>query len=85
MEDNPRYTFVKGAIRDRELVGQLFARYAFDTVVNFAAESHVDRSITQPEIFLTTNIVGTRPCWTRPRGPGSWPRRTSTPGSSDRG
>ena len=60
VEDNPRYTFVKGDIRDRELVGQLFARYAFDTVVNFAAESHVDRSITQPEIFLTTNIVGTQ-------------------------
>lgn len=60
VEDDPRYTFVKGDIRDRELVGQLFARYDFDSVVNFAAESHVDRSITQPEIFLTTNIVGTQ-------------------------
>ena len=55
-----RYTFVKGDIHDRELVGELFDRYDFDTVVNFAAESHVDRSITNPDIFLTTNILGTQ-------------------------
>ena len=60
VQDDPRYTFVKGDIRDRELVGQLFDKYGFDTVVNFAAESHVDRSITEPEIFLTTNIIGTQ-------------------------
>ncbi len=59
-EMNPQYTFVKGDIRDRELLEELFDRHNFDTVVNFAAESHVDRSITQPEVFLTTNIVGTQ-------------------------
>ena len=60
IENDPRYTFVKGDIRDRRLVGDLFSRFDFDTVVNFAAESHVDRSITNPEIFLTTNILGTQ-------------------------
>ena len=53
-----RYTFVRGDIRNRELVQELFDKYYFDTVVNFAAESHVDRSITEPEIFLTTNVIG---------------------------
>lgn len=60
VESDPRYTFVKGDIRDKQMVCQLFAQYAFDAVVNFAAESHVDRSITEPEIFLTTNIIGTQ-------------------------
>ena len=60
VENDPRYTFVKGDIRDRKAVEELFETYAFDTVVNFAAESHVDRSITMPEIFLTTNILGTQ-------------------------
>lgn len=60
VEQEPRYIFVKGDVRDKELVNHVFEQYAFDTVVNFAAESHVDRSITQPEIFLTTNIVGTQ-------------------------
>lgn len=60
IEDNPRYTFIKGDIRDRELVDRIFQEYSIDTVVNFAAESHVDRSIVEPEIFLTTNIMGTQ-------------------------
>ena len=60
VQDDPRYTFVKGDIRDRALVNELFAKYDFDTVVHFAAESHVDRSITEPEIFLTTNVLGTQ-------------------------
>ena len=55
-----RYTFVKGDIRDRALLNRLFVEHQFDTVVNFAAESHVDRSITQPEVFLETNILGTQ-------------------------
>lgn len=55
-----RYCFVKGDIHDRALVEELFCKYEFDTVVNFAAESHVDRSITNPDIFLTTNILGTQ-------------------------
>ncbi len=60
IEKDPRYFFVKGDIRDRRFVEDLFDRFAFDTVVNFAAESHVDRSITDPEIFLTTNVLGTQ-------------------------
>lgn len=60
VEGDPRYRFVKGDIRDKELVEKLFGEYDFDTVVHFAAESHVDRSILEPELFLTTNIVGTQ-------------------------
>lgn len=54
------YYFVKGNSCDKELVEKLFCEYDFDTVVHFAAESHVDRSIVEPEIFLTTNVVGTQ-------------------------
>ena len=53
------YQFVKGDICDRELVETLFKNYQIDTVVHFAAESHVDRSITGPGAFITTNINGT--------------------------
>ena len=60
VKDDPRYRFVKGDIRDKTLVEKLFAEYDFDTVVHFAAESHVDRSILEPEVFLTTNIIGTQ-------------------------
>ena len=60
VEGNPRYRFVRGDIRDKNLVERLFCEYDFDTVVHFAAESHVDRSIVEPEIFLTTNIVGSQ-------------------------
>lgn len=60
VENDSRYHFVKGDIRDKELVEKLFTEYEFDTVVHFAAESHVDRSILEPELFLTTNIVGTQ-------------------------
>ena len=58
--ESHRYHFIKGDIGDRALVESLFAQYDIDTVVNFAAESHVDRSIEQPELFLTTNILGTQ-------------------------
>ncbi len=60
VEHDTRYRFVKGDIRDRDLVERLFCEYDFDTVVHFAAESHVDRSIVEPEIFLTTNVIGTQ-------------------------
>jgi dTDP-glucose 4,6-dehydratase len=60
LEDNKRHIFVKGNIIDRELISKLFDEYNFNYVVNFAAESHVDRSIENPEIFLTTNVVGTQ-------------------------
>ncbi len=58
--DNERCYFVKGDICDRELLDRLFAEYRFDVVVNFAAESHVDRSIENPQLFLQTNILGTQ-------------------------
>lgn len=58
--ESDRYHFVKGDIGDRALIESLFAQYGIDTVVNFAAESHVDRSIEQPELFLNTNILGTQ-------------------------
>ena len=57
---NPRFRFVKGDITDREAVYALFEAEKPDIVVNFAAESHVDRSIETPEIFLRTNILGTQ-------------------------
>ena len=57
--DNPKFKFVKGDITDRKLVFELFETEKPDVVVNFAAESHVDRSIEDPEIFLKTNILGT--------------------------
>ena len=58
--DNERCFFVKGDICDRQLADQLFSQYQFDYVVNFAAESHVDRSIENPQLFLQTNILGTQ-------------------------
>jgi len=58
--DNPNYTFIKADIRDRAKIDEVFATHNIDTVVNFAAQSHVDRSIVEPEIFLTTNIIGTQ-------------------------
>ena len=54
------FRFVLGSITDRELVFSLFEEEKFDAVVNFAAESHVDRSIEDPEVFLRTNILGTQ-------------------------
>lgn len=56
---NPKFKFVKGDIADRAFVNELFASEKPDVVVNFAAESHVDRSIENPEIFLQTNVIGT--------------------------
>ena len=56
--DKPNFKFVKGNICDREFIDQLFAEEQFDYVINFAAETHVDRSVEDPGIFLTTNILG---------------------------
>ena len=56
--NEPNFKFVKGNICDRELVDKLFAEEQFDYVINFAAETHVDRSVEDPGIFLTTNILG---------------------------
>lgn len=56
---NPRHRFVEGDITDARLVNKLLAEHSIDTIVHFAAESHVDRSITGPAAFITTNVVGT--------------------------
>lgn len=57
--ENPNFKFIKGDIADREFIFDLFEKEKFDIVVNFAAESHVDRSITDPEVFVRTNVIGT--------------------------
>lgn len=57
--DNPNHVFVQGDIGDQALVRRLFSEYSPDAVVNFAAESHVDRSIDGPAAFVQTNVVGT--------------------------
>jgi len=59
LEHDERYTFVRGDIRDADLLVELFEAHEFDAVVHLAAESHVDRSITNPLAFLETNILGT--------------------------
>ena len=59
VEDNPHYRFVHGDICDRPLLEQLFAKEGIDRVVHFAAESHVDRSISGPDGFIRTNVEGT--------------------------
>ena len=59
LQGNDRYVFVHGGIEDGELVASTLAQHKPDAVVNFAAESHVDRSIVSPEEFITTNVVGT--------------------------
>jgi dTDP-glucose 4,6-dehydratase len=59
IEDKPNYTFVKGDIVDANFIHQLFEKEQFDGVIHLAAESHVDRSITNPLSFIMTNVVGT--------------------------
>ncbi|SKA87498.1 dTDP-glucose 4,6-dehydratase [Clostridium sp. USBA 49] len=59
VENDARYTFVQGDICDKELIEKLFNENDIDYVVNFAAESHVDRSIREPEVFVHTNVLGT--------------------------
>jgi dTDP-glucose 4,6-dehydratase len=60
VEDHPNYHFVRGNICNRELVDYVIDQYDIDTVVNFAAESHVDRSITEPDLFVKSNVLGTQ-------------------------
>lgn len=60
LEGKNNFKFIHGDITDKELIDKLFNEYHFDYVVNFAAESHVDNSIKNPSIFLTTNILGTQ-------------------------
>jgi dTDP-glucose 4,6-dehydratase len=60
IEEKENYHFVKSDIADRKAIFELFEKEKFDFVVHFAAESHVDRSITEPEIFVVTNVLGTQ-------------------------
>ncbi|MBO8139973.1 MAG: dTDP-glucose 4,6-dehydratase [Thermosipho sp. (in: Bacteria)] len=59
-EQKKRFKFIKGDINNKELVEYIFEEYNIDGVINFAAESHVDRSIHDPQIFLKTNVLGTQ-------------------------
>ena len=70
-----RYFFIHGNICDKEIINTIFTEYSIDTVVHFAAESHVDRSILGPEVFLKTNVLGTfnlletaKQFWKKPDG-----------------
>ncbi len=58
-QEHPRHIFIKGDIADRRLVKQIFEEYSIGGVINFAAESHVDNSIADPEVFIRTNVNGT--------------------------
>ncbi len=60
IEGNSNYIFIKADITDRDKINGIFSQYDIDMVVNFAAESHVDRSIEEPEVFLKTNVIGTQ-------------------------
>ncbi|MGX2960680.1 dTDP-glucose 4,6-dehydratase [Peribacillus sp. JNUCC 23] len=60
LENNPNYKFIKGDINNRELVDHLVKEHEIDVLVNFAAESHVDRSITEPDLFVKSNVLGTQ-------------------------
>lgn len=59
VEEKKNYRFIKGDIADRPFIMELFQKEKFDIVINFAAESHVDRSISDPSIFVKTNVMGT--------------------------
>lgn len=58
-EDKRRYHFIKGDICDRKLIEEILEKYQIDTIIHFAAESHVDRSVLEPEAFIKTNVLGT--------------------------
>tara|TARA_Y100001958_G_C21248633_1_gene581712 strand:- start:21549 stop:22595 length:1047 start_codon:yes stop_codon:yes gene_type:complete len=59
IEAFPNYNFIRADIKDKVLINELFLKYSFDNVIHLAAESHVDRSISNPNLFLETNIIGT--------------------------
>lgn len=60
VENDDNYIFIKGSICNKELLDYVLSKYCIDSVINFAAESHVDRSILGPEIFVETNVKGTQ-------------------------
>src|SRR5690348_14544118 len=59
VENAPNYSFVKADITDSTAINELFSQYSFDGIIHLAAESHVDRSITNPNAFIQTNVMGT--------------------------
>ncbi len=59
IEGQPNYTFIKGDIKDIDFINEIFKKYKFESVIHLAAESHVDRSITNPNDFIETNVLGT--------------------------
>jgi len=59
IEGKPNYTFIKGDIKDIGFINSIFEKYSFDAIIHLAAESHVDRSITNPNDFIETNVLGT--------------------------
>ncbi len=70
IENAPNYTFIKGDITEENFINELFSTHKFDSVIHLAAESHVDRSITDPLAFVKTNVIGTmillnafKTCW----------------------
>ncbi|MFQ5655750.1 MAG: dTDP-glucose 4,6-dehydratase, partial [Planctomycetota bacterium] len=78
LPDATRHTFVKGDICESELVNRILREHSIDTIVHFAADSHVDRSISGPAPFIQTNVVGTftlleaaRGCWIEEKGLGA--------------
>ena len=75
VENQENYTFIRADIRDREAIEKIFEENDIDRVVHFAAESHVDRSIRNPEIFVETDVLGTlvmlnaaKKAWVLPEG-----------------
>jgi dTDP-glucose 4,6-dehydratase len=76
LRDNPAFAFVRGDICDTDLVSSLIDSHGIDTIVHFAAESHVDRSILGPDAFIKTNIVGTHSLLTAARK--AWLRKDGT-------
>src|SRR5919198_4701625 len=60
LEGDPNHVFIRGDVRDRELVGQLLVQHRIDAIMHLAAESHVDRSILGPEVFIESNVLGTQ-------------------------
>jgi dTDP-glucose 4,6-dehydratase len=59
-EEKKRFVFIRGDINDRKLLEEIYSKYEIDGIINFAAESHVDRSIHDPGIFVKTNVLGTQ-------------------------
>ncbi len=62
IEGLPNYKFIRADITDREAITRIFEEHSIDCVVHFAAESHVDRSIKNPEVFVQTNVLGRQLC-----------------------